>query len=50
MCEVEPQHNILRRKEDKSNENYNPHRRFVFNAIIENLNLREIVLSGRQFT
>jgi exonuclease III len=42
--------NILRRREDKSNNNFNPRWIFVFNAIIENLNLREIVLSGRQFT
>jgi hypothetical protein len=33
-----------------SNNNYNSRWPFVFNAIIENLNLREIVLSGRQFT
>jgi exonuclease III len=42
--------NILRRPEDKSNDNFNPRWPFMFNAIIENLNLREIVLSGRQYT
>jgi hypothetical protein len=42
--------NILRRPEEKSNDNFNPRWTFVFNAVIENLNLREIVLSGRQFT
>jgi hypothetical protein len=42
--------NILRRKEDKNNDNFKPHRPFVFNAIIESLNLQEIALSGRQFT
>jgi hypothetical protein len=42
--------NILRRKEDKNKDNFKPHWPFVFNAIIESLNLREISLSGRQFT
>jgi endonuclease/exonuclease/phosphatase family metal-dependent hydrolase len=42
--------NILRKPEDKSNDNFNPRWPFIFNAIIENLNLREICLSGRQFT
>jgi exonuclease III len=42
--------NILRRPEEKSNDNYNPRWPFIFNAIIESLNLREIALSGRQFT
>jgi exonuclease III len=42
--------NILRRPEDKSNDNFNPRWPFIFNAIIENLNLREIMLSGRQYT
>jgi endonuclease/exonuclease/phosphatase family metal-dependent hydrolase len=57
MCEVESlpmllagDFNILRRKEDKNNKNFNPHWPFVFNAIIESLNLREIALSGRQYT
>jgi endonuclease/exonuclease/phosphatase family metal-dependent hydrolase len=40
----------LRRKEDKNNDNFKPHSPFIFNAIIESLNLREIALSGRQFT
>jgi hypothetical protein len=39
--------NILRRQEDKSNDNFNPRWPFIFNAIIEYLNLREIMLSGR---
>jgi hypothetical protein len=42
--------NILRRPEDKNKYNFNPRWPFIFNAIIENLNLREIVLSGHQFT
>jgi endonuclease/exonuclease/phosphatase family metal-dependent hydrolase len=57
LCEVETlplllagDFNILRRGEDKSNNNFNPHWPFVFNAIIENLNLKEIALTGRQFT
>jgi hypothetical protein len=33
-----------------SNNNFNPRWPFVFNAIIESLDLREIVLSSRQFT
>jgi exonuclease III len=36
--------NILRKKEDKNNDNFKPHWPFVFNAITESLNLREIAL------
>ena len=57
MCESEPlpmmvggDFNIIRRREEKSNDNYNACWPFIFNAIIENLDLREIALSGRQFT
>jgi hypothetical protein len=39
--------NILRRKEDKNNDNFNGRWPFMFNAIIESLDLREIMLSGR---
>jgi hypothetical protein len=42
--------NIIRKKEEKNNNNFNARWPFVFNAIIEHLNLREIALSGRQFT
>jgi endonuclease/exonuclease/phosphatase family metal-dependent hydrolase len=42
--------NILRKPEDKSNDNFNPRWPFIFNPIIENLNLREIAMSGHQFT
>ena len=42
--------NILRRKEDKSNENFNSTWPFLFNAIIESLELKEIHLFGRQYT
>jgi exonuclease III len=42
--------NIIRRKEEKNNDNFNSRWPFMFNAIIESLDLREIVLSGRQYT
>jgi hypothetical protein len=42
--------NIIRRKEEKNNNNFNTRWPFMFNAIIESLDLREIALSGRQFT
>jgi endonuclease/exonuclease/phosphatase family metal-dependent hydrolase len=42
--------NIIQRKEEKTNNNFNTRWPFLFNAIIESLDLREIALSGRQFT
>jgi hypothetical protein len=42
--------NIIRRPEEKNNDNFNTRWPFIFNAIIESLDLREIALSGRQFT
>jgi hypothetical protein len=42
--------NIIRGPHEKNNDNFKLNWLFVFNAIIESLNLREIVLSGRQFT
>jgi hypothetical protein len=42
--------NIIRRQEEKNNENFYARWAFIFNAIIESLDLREIVLSGRQYT
>jgi exonuclease III len=42
--------NIIRRKEEKNNENFHARWPFIFNTIIESLDLREIALSGRQFT
>jgi hypothetical protein len=39
--------NIIRRKEEKNNDNYNPRWPFIFNAIIESLDLRELDLLGR---
>jgi hypothetical protein len=57
MCEAEPllkllggDFNIMRRPEDKNNANFNPRWPCIFNAIIDHLDLREIALSGRQFT
>jgi hypothetical protein len=38
------QFNILRWREEKSNDNFNPRWPFVFNSMIENFDLREIVL------
>src|SRR6266540_4912302 len=56
MCESEPLpmlvgggFNIIRRREEKSNDNFNARWPSIFNAIIDTLNLREIALSGRQF-
>jgi endonuclease/exonuclease/phosphatase family metal-dependent hydrolase len=40
----------MRRKEYKNNDNFNPHWPFIFSAIIDSLDLRELGLSGRQFT
>jgi hypothetical protein len=42
--------NIMRRKEDKNNGNFNSRWPFIFNAIIDSLDLRELGLSGRQYT
>jgi exonuclease III len=56
-CEHEPlpmliggDFNIIRKREEKNNNNFKAHWPFVFNAIIEHLDLREIALSGRQYT
>jgi hypothetical protein len=40
--------NIIRKREEKNNDNVKARWTFVFNAIIEYLNLREIALSRRQ--
>jgi hypothetical protein len=42
--------NIIRKTEEKNNNNFKARWPFVFNAIIEHLNLKEIALSGRQYT
>jgi hypothetical protein len=39
----------IRRKEEKNNDNCNRRWSFIFKAIIEILDMREIALSGRQF-
>jgi hypothetical protein len=57
MCELETlplllggDFNILRSHQDKNNDNYNLRWSFYFSTIIESLDLREIILSGHQFT
>jgi hypothetical protein len=40
----------MRRLEDKSSGNFDPKWPGVFNAVIESLDLREIVMTGRQYT
>ena len=42
--------NIIRRQEENNNNNFDAHWPFMFNAIIESLDLREIDVSGRQYT
>ena len=43
--------NIIRRPEEKSNDNFEARWPFLlFNAVIDSLDLREIELSGRQYT
>jgi hypothetical protein len=42
--------NIIHRREKKNNDNFDARWPFIFNAIIESLDLRELALSGRQFT
>ena len=57
LCENEPlpmlvggDFNILRKPEEKSNANYNARWPIMFNAILQSLELKEIELSGRQYT
>ena len=42
--------NIIRRQEEESNVNFNARWPFLFNVIIESLNLQEIDLSGQRYT
>jgi hypothetical protein len=42
--------NIIRRPDEKNNDNYNDRWPFLFNAVIDALNLREIDMSGRKYT
>ena len=57
LCENEPlpmmvggDFNMIRKPEEKNNDNYNPRWPILFNAIIQSLELRELELSGRQYT
>jgi hypothetical protein len=42
--------NIIRRPKEKNNDNFNASWPFIFNEIIETLDLRDVIMSGRQFT
>ena len=42
--------NIIRNASEKNNERYDDKWPFLFNAIIDGLDLREIEMSGRKFT
>jgi hypothetical protein len=42
--------NIIRNPSEKNNDNYDDRWPFLFNAVIDGLNLREIEMSGRKFT
>jgi hypothetical protein len=42
--------NLLRNASEKNNDNYNLRWPFLFNAVIDGLCLRELALSGRQYT
>ena len=42
--------NIIRRQEEKNNNNFDARWPTIFNAIIESLSLKDLNLSGRQFT
>lgn len=42
--------NILRNPQEKNNDNFNDRWPFLFNAVIDTLNLRELESSGRSFT
>ena len=42
--------NIIRRQDEKNNDNFNARCPTIFNAIIESLSLKDLELSGRQYT
>ena len=42
--------NILRKSNEKNNDNYDSRWPFLFNAVINGLNLRELEMSERQYT
>jgi hypothetical protein len=43
-------YNILRHPLEKNNDRYNSRWPFLFNAVIDGLNLKELQLSGRKYT
>jgi exonuclease III len=43
-------YNILRHPSEKNNDRYNARWPFLFNAVIDSLNLRELEMSGRKYT
>jgi hypothetical protein len=43
-------YNILRHPSEKNNPNYNARWPFLFNVVINGLNLRELEMSNRKFT
>ena len=42
--------NIMRKPEDKNNDNFDPRWPHLFNAVIDTVDLREIVMKGRRYT
>ena len=40
----------MRHSKEKNKDNFNPRWPFLFNAVIDSFDLREIELTGRQFT
>jgi hypothetical protein len=42
--------NIMRSPKDKNKENFDHRWPFLFNAVIDDLNLRELEMTGRQYT
>jgi exonuclease III len=42
--------NILRFRQDKNNDRFDGYWPFLFNAVIDSLNLREVSMTGRQYT
>jgi hypothetical protein len=43
-------YNILRHPIEKNNDHYNARGPFLFNAVIDGLNLRELQMPGRKYT
>jgi hypothetical protein len=43
-------YNILRHPIEKNNDHYNARGAFLFNAVIDGLNLRELQMPGRKYT